>query len=146
MFDLRNGSTPFLSSSMQRYKDNPRRLRADAAKVRRMMGFSCASAFYDGVEVKETFEKDFRQIPHCEPLTPVALILVLDLYFRLTPITMVASTPEVEELARLIGVKARVVKTTETGQAACPCGATCLPIMGNVLAPVGHIFCQTDAQ
>ena len=110
MFDLRNGSTPFLSSLMQRYKDNPRRLRADAAKVRSMMGFSCASAFYDGVEVKETFEKDFRQIPHCEPLTPVALILVLDLYFRLTPITMVASTPEVEELARLIGVKARVVE------------------------------------
>ena len=88
MFDLRNGSTPFLSSLMQRYK------------VRSMMGFSSASAFYDGVEVKETFEKDFRQIPHCEPLTPVALILVLDLYFRLTPITMVASTPEVEELAR----------------------------------------------
>ena len=40
----------------------------------------------------------------------MALILVLDLYFRLTPITMVASTPEVEELARLIGVKARVVE------------------------------------
>ena len=39
-----------------------------------------------------------------------------------------------------------VIKTTENGQAACPCGVTCLPIMGNVLAPVGQIFCQTDAQ
>ena len=105
MFDLRNGATPFLSSLMQRYKDNPRRLRADAAQVRSLMGFSRAAAFYEGGEVKETFEKDFRQIPHCEPLTPVALILVLDLYFRLTPLTMVAETPEVVELSQLMRIE-----------------------------------------
>ena len=33
------------------------------------------------------------------------LVLILDLYFRLTTITMVAETPEVQELARLIKVK-----------------------------------------
>ena len=31
--------------------------------------------------------------------------MILDLYFRLTPITMVPKTPEVQELARLIKVK-----------------------------------------
>ena len=39
-------------------------------------------------------------------MTPVMLILILDLYFHLTPITMVSETPEVQELARLIRLKA----------------------------------------
>jgi hypothetical protein len=33
------------------------------------------------------------------------LILILDLYFRLTPITMAVETPEVQELARLIKLR-----------------------------------------
>ena len=43
------------------------------------------------------------------PLTPVMLILVLDLYFRLTPLTMVAETPEIQELARLLKMKPQEV-------------------------------------
>jgi hypothetical protein len=39
----------------------------------------------------------------------VALTMILDLYFRLTPITMVAETPEVQELARLLKIKAEKV-------------------------------------
>lgn len=109
MFEIRNAATPYLLMLKNRYKDNPRRLSRDAMKVRGMMGFANSNEFYDSVDIEETFEKDFKPIPHCEPLTPVALILVLDLYFRLTPITMVAATPEVQELARLIGVKADVV-------------------------------------
>lgn len=109
MFELRNAATPFLKRLTERYTDNPRRLNRDAQKVRSMMGFANGSAFYEGVETEVTFEKDFRQIPQCEPLTPVALVIILDLYFRLTPITMVAATPEVQELARLIGVRADVV-------------------------------------
>ena len=42
-------------------------------------------------------------------MTPVMLILILDLYFRLTPITMVAETPEVQELARLMKLKPQEV-------------------------------------
>jgi hypothetical protein len=42
-------------------------------------------------------------------MTPAMLILILDLYFRLTPITMVAATPEVQELARLLKLKATEV-------------------------------------
>jgi hypothetical protein len=37
---------------------------------------------------------------------PVMLILVLDLYFQLTPSSMVSQTPEVQKLARLIGLTA----------------------------------------
>ena len=37
------------------------------------------------------------------------LILVLDLYFRLTPLTMVAETPEIQELARLLKMKPQEV-------------------------------------
>ena len=40
---------------------------------------------------------------------PIALILVLDLYFRLTPVTMVADTPEVAELARMLKVDVALV-------------------------------------
>lgn len=109
MFELRNAATPFLKRLTDRYKDNLRWLNRDAQKVRSMMGFANGSAFYDGVETEVAFEKDFQHIPQCEPLTPVALVIILDLYFRLTPITMVAATPEVQELARLLGVKADVV-------------------------------------
>ena len=37
-------------------------------------------------------------------------------------------------------------KVQEIGHGACPTGATCLPIMGTLLAPVGQICCQTSAQ
>ena len=36
-------------------------------------------------------------------------MLVLDLYFRLTPVTMVSATPEVQELARLMHVPTALV-------------------------------------
>ena len=42
-------------------------------------------------------------------MTPVMLILILDLYFRLTPVTMVPETPEVQELAKLIKVRPQEV-------------------------------------
>jgi hypothetical protein len=37
------------------------------------------------------------------------LVVTLDLYFRLTPITMVTETPEVQELARLLHIPAKLV-------------------------------------
>jgi hypothetical protein len=45
------------------------------------------------------------------------LTLLLNLYFQLTPATMVAETPEVQELARLIKLKAAdVVEVMEVMQ------------------------------
>ena len=71
-----------------------------------MKGFGRADEFYEGVDLNETWEKDWQPLSENERLMPVMLILVLDLYFRLTPATMVGETPEVKELAKLLGIGA----------------------------------------
>lgn len=109
MFALRNAPTRRLKRLKEKYADNPRRLSRDAQTVRNMMGFFNESAFYDGVEMNETFEKDFRPLPRTEGLMPVMLILILDLYFHLTPTTMAEGTPEIRELAQLIKIKSTTI-------------------------------------
>jgi hypothetical protein len=74
-----------------------------------MTGFNTGGGFFEGVDIQETFERDFRPLAEDERLTPVMLTLILDLYFRLTPITMVAETPEVQELARLMRIPVALV-------------------------------------
>jgi hypothetical protein len=105
MSQLANLETPRVEHLWETYGHNPKKLSRAARLLREMKGFNNASEFYYGVEVNESFEKDFKPVAEGEVLTPVMLILILDLYFRLTPITMVAATPEVQELAQLIGVK-----------------------------------------
>ena len=90
---------------MATYSGHPNKLARAARLLREMKGYGNAAEFFDGVETNETFERDFRPLEEDERLSPVALILVLDLYFRLTPITMVAATPEVVELARLLKLR-----------------------------------------
>lgn len=109
MFELRNAATPSIKRLWERYGKKPTRLNRDAETVRKMNGFCNGSSFYEGVDIVESFEKDFLPIPKCGNLMPVMLILVLDLYFRLTPITMNAKTPEVEELAKLMKISAEDV-------------------------------------
>lgn len=104
MFELRNAALPSLKRLWERYGSSQRRLNRDAEKVRGMAGFANEGEFFRGVEVEESFEKDFRPVARCNNLTPVMLILILDLYFRLTPITMNADTPEVRDLSRLLRV------------------------------------------
>ena len=81
------------------------------SRLRKMKGFGLADTFYDGVEVNESWEQDFRPIAlqREETITPVQLIMVLDLYFRLTPNTMVTETPEVRELGKMIGLSADTI-------------------------------------
>lgn len=104
MFRLRRIDTPRLQRLWDTYAGNPRRLSRGVKLLRQMKGFGRASEFYAGVQVNESWEKDFKPVETTEPttITPVMLIMILDLYFRLTPATMVAETPEVVELARLI--------------------------------------------
>lgn len=109
MFELRNAATPSIKRLWEHYGKKPSRLNRDAETVRNMNGFCNESSFYEGVDIVESFEKDFLPIPKCGNLTPVMLILVLDLYFRLTPITMNVKTPEVEELAKLMKAPAEDV-------------------------------------
>ena len=101
--------TPRIERIWERYGDNPRRLNRAVRLLREMKGYGHADEFYEGVEVNESFEKDFKPVADDSPWTPVALVLVLDLYFRLTPNTMVSETPEIQELSRLLKVRAAEV-------------------------------------
>ena len=101
--------TPRLERIWKTYSTSPRRLARAVRLLREMKGFGAADEFYEGVEVQETFERDFRPLAEDPRLTPVMLILILNLYYQLTPSTMVAETPEVADLARLIGLKAKDV-------------------------------------
>ena len=101
--------TPRIERFWNTYSANPRRLSRAVRLLREMKGFGAADEFYEGVEIQESFERDFRPRAEDERFTPTMLILILNLYFQLTPSTMVADTPEVGELARLIGVKAKDV-------------------------------------
>ena len=117
MCQIANLDTPRVEHIWEVYGNNPRKLARAVRLFREMKGFNNSDAFYDGVELNESFERDFRPLEEDERFTPVMLILILDLYFRLTPQTMVAETPEVQELARLIKLKAAdVVEVMEVMQ------------------------------
>ena len=110
MFALRQIDTPRMEKLWERYGNNPSRLTRTVKRLRQMKGFGQAETFYEGVETAESWETDFKPIENGGGLMPLHLIVILDLYFRLTPITMVAATPEVQELARLIGMKSAEVE------------------------------------
>lgn len=101
--------TPRVERIWNTYSTNPKRLERAVRLYRSMNGFGAANEFYDGVEVQETFERDFRPLEQDERFTPVMLILILNLYFQLTPQTMVTQTPEVVQLARKLQLKAQDV-------------------------------------
>ena len=117
MCQIANLETPRVERFWELYGNNPKKLKRAVNLLREMWGFNNALEFYDGVETQESFEKDFKPIADGATMTPVMLTLILDLYFRLTPITMVKETPEVQELAKLIKVKPEeVVEVMETLQ------------------------------
>lgn len=108
MCQIANLETPRIERIWREYGQNPRRLNRAVNLLRQMKAFGNED-FYEGVQVQETFETDFRPIAPDSPLTPVMLTLILDLYFRLTPITMVVETPEVQQLAKLLKLSPRQV-------------------------------------
>ena len=117
MCQIANLETPRIEHIWESYGTNPRKLARAVSLWREMRGFNNAGEFYEGVETNESFEKDFKPISEDEVLTPMILILILDLYFRLTPITMVPETPEVQELAKLMKLKsAKVADVLEVFQ------------------------------
>lgn len=117
MCQIANLETPRIEHIWEVYGNNPRKLTRAVRLFREMNGFNNSDAFYDGVELNESFERDFKPLEEDERMTPVMLILILDLYFRLTPQTMVAETPEIQELARLMKLKATdVVEVMEVFQ------------------------------
>lgn len=108
MFKLRM-ITPRIGRLWEKYGKSPKKLARGVELLRRMKGYGNADAFYQGVEMNESFEKDWKPIAPGAELTPVKLILILDLYFQLTPITMVPETPEVNDLAKLIKTDPKLI-------------------------------------
>ena len=109
MFKLRSLDTPRMEKLWERYGNNPKRLAKGIKMLRQMKGLGSAGDFYEGVETHESFELDFKPIEENPDLTPVNLIMILDLYFRLTPNTMVKSTPEIQQLARLLKIDTSLI-------------------------------------
>ncbi|WP_077196840.1 hypothetical protein [Prevotella ihumii] len=108
-FVLRRRESAVLQLVWDSYAESPRKLKRDVKRLRELKGFGHQEEFYEGVEVKETFETDFLPLESNSELKPVMLIMVLDLYFRLTPITMVKDTPEVQDLARMMKISPSTV-------------------------------------
>ena len=150
MCQIANLETPRIEHIWETYGNNPRKLARAVSLFREMKGFNNASLFYEGVETNESFEKDFKPVAEGEKLTPVMLILILDEYFRLTPITMVAETPEVQQLARLLKLKAQeVVDVLEVFQHCDPYLNRKDVIISPLLAPCQQIwrrFCNAKTE
>ncbi len=109
--------TPRIERIWEDYSRNPKRLNRAVQLLRSMMGFNSSGDFYEGVEVEETFETDFRPMSEDNRLIPIMLVLILDTYFQLTPVTMVPETPEIQELAKLMKIPAAlIVSVLETYQ------------------------------
>lgn len=106
MQEIATLETPRVERIWKTYSGNATKLARAARLLREMKGFGRADEFYEGVDLNETWEKDWQPLPENERLMPVMLIMALDLYFRLTPATMVGETPEVKELAKLLGIGA----------------------------------------
>lgn len=105
MFRIRRLDSPQMQQLWDTYAEHPKRLSTEVDRLRKMAGFGQKDVFYKDVAINESWEKSYRPLEADEELTTVALTMILDLYFRLTPITMVAETPEVQELARLLKIK-----------------------------------------
>ena len=105
MCQIANLETPRIEHIWETYGRKPKKLARAVSLWREMRGYGHANAFYEGVEVQETFEKDFRPVNKETTMTPVMMTLILDLYFRLTPNTMVPETPEIIELAKKMKIK-----------------------------------------
>ena len=109
MCQIANLETPRIEHIWEVYGQNPRKLKRAVNLLREMWGFNNALEFYEGVETIESFEKEFKPIADDTTLTPMMLVLILDEYFRLTPITMVTETPEVQALAKMMKLKPQEV-------------------------------------
>ena len=73
MCQIANIETPRIEHIWETYGNNPRKLARATSLLRGMKGFNNASEFYEGVEVSESFEKDFKPIAEDEKFTPVML-------------------------------------------------------------------------
>ncbi|MCH3994760.1 MAG: hypothetical protein LKE54_06900 [Prevotella sp.] len=101
--------TPRIEQLWKKYGKSPKKLSHEVKLLKTMDGFNHAEKFYEGVEIHESFEKLFEPLETNPELTPVKLILILNLYFHLIPLTMVKETPEIVDLSKLIQVEPELI-------------------------------------
>ena len=77
MCQIANLETPRIERIWETYGSNPKKLSRAVSLYRSMNGFNNAEDFYEGVEVNESFEKDFRPVGDGIELTPIMLTLIL---------------------------------------------------------------------
>ena len=139
MFRLRQLETPRLERLWATYSKNPNKLARGIKKLRQIKGWQ--NELFDGVEIVESWELDFKPLPANAMLMPISLIIILDQYFRLTPITMVTDTPEIQELAKLLKIKAdMVVEIMELYQICDPYLNKDMMMINDLLIPCQHIW------
>ena len=107
--DIDKLETPRIERIWREYGENPQRLARAVRLLREMKGFNSAGDFFEGVAIEETFEGDFRPLAEDNRLMPFMLVMILDLYFHLTPATMVEETPEVRDLASLMKIPTTLI-------------------------------------
>ena len=118
MFKLRM-MTPRITRLWEKYANKPGKLSHDIKMLRKMQGYGNAEAFYQGVKLNETFERDWEPLEADPTLTPMKLIIILDLYFQLTPITMVPETPEIIDLGKLMKISPKLIAEVMTDYQYC---------------------------
>ena len=107
--DIDNLETPRIERIWREYGENSQRLTRAVRLLREMKGFNSAGDVFEGVAIEETLEGDFRPLAEDSRLMPFMLVMILDLYFRLTPATMVKETPEVRDLASLMKIPTTLI-------------------------------------
>ncbi len=100
--------TPSLQKMYDNLK-NPKKLNAIVQTLIKNEGFGTSGDFYKGIEKNESWETDFRPLEAEPRLKPINLIFILNLYFYLTPTTMVAETEEIKDLARQMDIPAELI-------------------------------------
>ncbi len=139
MFRLRQLDTPRLERLWETYSKNPNKLARGIKKLRQMKGWR--DELFDGVEIIESWELDFKPLPIHSAIMPITLIIILDQYFRLTPITMVKDTPEIQELAKLLKLKPElIVEIMEIFQLCDPYLNKDMMIVDDLLHPCQQIW------
>ncbi|MBP3827440.1 MAG: hypothetical protein ILA07_05275 [Prevotella sp.] len=139
MFRLRQLDTPRLERLWETYSKNPNKLARGIKKLRQMKGWR--DELFDGVEIIESWELDFKPLPVHTGIMPITLIIILDQYFRLTPITMMKDTPEIQELAKLLKLKPElIVEIMEIYQLCDPYLNKDMMIVDDLLHPCQQIW------
>ena len=139
MFRLRQLDTPRLERLWETYSKNPNKLARGIKKLRQMKGWR--DELFDGVEIIESWELDFKPLPVHTGIMPITLIIILDQYFRLTPITMVKDTPEIQDLAKMLKLKPElIVEIMEIFQLCDPYLNKDMMIVDDLLHPCQQIW------